>query len=68
MKNLKSISAILLFSLTVSFSANASKKDSTKVTWELRSEIIKYLRDKIPLDLKSPQQPKLHLWLTTKMS
>ena len=53
MRNLKSIIAILLFSLTISFSANAIEKDPSKVTSELRSEIMKFLGDKVPLDLKS---------------
>jgi len=53
MRNLKSIIAILLFSLTISFSANATEKDPSKVTSELRTEIMKFLGDKISLDLKS---------------
>lgn len=53
MRNLKSFIAILLFSLAVTFSANAAEKDPSKVTSELRSEIMKFLGDKIPLDLKS---------------
>jgi hypothetical protein len=40
--------------LTFSFLVNASEKKLTKVTSELRSEILKFLGDKIPLYLKSP--------------
>lgn len=40
--------------MTFSFLVNASEKKLTKVTSELRSEILKFLGDKIPLDLKSP--------------
>jgi hypothetical protein len=53
MRNLKSIIAILLFSFTITFSANAIEKDPSKVTSELRSEIMKFLGNKIPLELKS---------------
>ncbi len=53
MRNLKSIIAILLFSLTISFSANATEKDPSKITSELRSEIMKFLGNKIPLELKN---------------
>ncbi|NCT09736.1 MAG: hypothetical protein GW772_06615 [Flavobacteriia bacterium] len=66
MRNLKSIIAILLFSFTITFSANASEKDPSKVTTELRSEIVNILGNKIPLEVESSSSEEVSFMINNK--
>lgn len=66
MRNLKSIIAILLFSFTITFSANASEKDPSKVTTELRSEIVNILGNKIPLEVNSSSSAEVSFMINNK--
>lgn len=66
MRNLKSIIAILLFSFTITFSANASEKDPSKVTTELRSEIVNILGNKIPLEVDSSSSAEVSFMINNK--
>jgi hypothetical protein len=66
MRNLKSIIAILLFSLSISFSSNAIEKDPSKVTSELRSEIINILGNKILLELNTSSTAEVSFMINNK--
>lgn len=66
MRNLKSIIAILLFSFTIAFSANASEKDPSKVTSALRSEIVNILGNKIPVEVNSSSSAEVSFMINNK--
>lgn len=66
MRNLKSIIAIAIFTLTLSFSANATEKDPSKIASELRSEIITILGNKIPLLLNSDANAEVSFLINNK--
>lgn len=52
MKSLKSIITIIAISLATTFSTTATETEPTKITKELRTEIVSLLGDKIPIILK----------------
>ncbi|PQJ77926.1 hypothetical protein [Polaribacter porphyrae] len=71
MKNLKSIIAILAISLSTVFSVNATEKESekeyaTKVTKQLRTEIVSMLGTKIQLELKSDTKAEVSFMINSK--
>ncbi|WP_298777794.1 hypothetical protein [uncultured Polaribacter sp.] len=66
MRNLKSIIAILAISLSTVFSINATEKKPTKITKELRSEIISLIGKNIPLVLKSTSSAEISFMVNNK--
>lgn len=59
MKNLKSIITIFAISLSTVFAASASEKNPSKVTKELRTEIVSMLGKKIPIEFKKAEKVEL---------
>lgn len=51
MRNLKTIIAILAISIATTFSTTASEKNPSKITKELRTEIVSMLGNKISVDI-----------------
>lgn len=66
MINLKSVIAILLCSLSISFSANAFEKEPSKITSELRNEIANILGSKIPFEFKSDSNAEVSFMINNK--
>lgn len=56
MRKLKSIIAIIAISLATTFSTTASEKEPSKITKELRTEIIELLGSKIPMEFKKSEK------------
>lgn len=59
MKNLKSIITIFAISLSTVFAASATEKNPSKVTKELRTEIVSMLGKKIPIEFKKAEKVEL---------
>jgi hypothetical protein len=66
MKKLNSIIAILLFSFTTAISAKTSGKNASKVTTELRSEIVNILGNKIPFEVNSSSSREVSFMSSNK--
>ncbi len=56
MKKLKSIIAIIAISLATTFSATASEKEPSKITKELRTEIVELLGNRIPVEITKTEK------------
>lgn len=59
MRNLKSIITIIAISLATTFSATATEKETSKVTKKLRTEIVKILGDKLPMEVSSSSKAQV---------
>ncbi|WP_334058451.1 hypothetical protein [Polaribacter sp. P097] len=56
MRNLKSIIAIIALSLSTVIATSASEKNPSKVTKEIRTEIVSMLGKKIPIEFKKAEK------------
>lgn len=66
MKNLKTIITIIAISLATTFSTAASEKDSSKITKNLRTEIISMLGSKIDVELKNTTTAEISFMINNK--
>lgn len=56
MRKLKLIIAIIAISLATTFSTTASEKEPSKITKELRTEIVEFLGSKIPIEFEKNEK------------
>lgn len=59
MRNLKSIITIIAISLATTFSVSAADIEPSKITKNLRTEIVSMLGDKIPTEFKSTSSAEI---------
>ncbi len=66
MKNLKSIIAIIAITLATTFSANATEKKPSKITKELRTELVSMLGNTINIELKKSTSGEISFMVNNK--
>ncbi|WP_397446850.1 hypothetical protein [Polaribacter sp. R77954] len=66
MRNLKSIIAIIAISLATTFSTHATEKNYSKVTQQLRTELVSMLGDKVQVELKESTSGEISFMVNNK--
>ena len=66
MKNLKIIIAILAISIATTFSTTATEKKPSKITKELRTEIVSILGTKLSVELKTDSTAEISFMINSK--
>ncbi|WP_026777943.1 hypothetical protein [Polaribacter sp. Hel_I_88] len=66
MRKLKSIITIIAISLATTFSTTASEKEPSKITKELRTEIVELLGSKIPIEFKKTEKVEISFMINNE--
>jgi len=66
MRKLKSIITIIAICLATTFSTTASEKEPSKITKELRTEIVELLGSKIPIEFKKTEKVEISFMINNE--
>ncbi|MHB0756140.1 hypothetical protein [Polaribacter sp. M15] len=66
MRNLKSIIAIIAITLATTFSANATEKKPSKITTQLRTELVAMLGNKVQVQLQESTSGEISFMVNNK--